>query len=317
MITVKDLTKKYGEQAAVDNISFTVKKGEIVGFLGPNGAGKTTTMRIITCYMLPTAGSVVVDDLDVQTQSLEVRQKIGYLPEHAPLYMDMNVVDYLRYIAELRNIPKERQKQRIHEMIEVCGLRVELHKTIDQLSKGYRQRVGIAQAMIHDPEILILDEPTLGLDPNQIVEIRQLIKRLGREKTVILCSHILSEVQATCERVIIINQGKLVADGTTENLQAEFQGKEKVFIEFRAPTDDSIAKVRGLEKVEEVRKVKAQGSGNQALQIESRRGDDVREAVFHLAVKEGWTILEMHREVSSLEDVFRALTGGTVKPEAQ
>ena len=316
MITVKDMTKMYGEQRAVDNISFTVKKGEIVGFLGPNGAGKTTTMRIITCYMLPTAGSVVVDDLDVQTDSLAVRQKIGYLPEHAPLYMDMNVVDYLRYVAELRNIPKERQRQRIQEMIEVCGLRVELHKTIDQLSKGFRQRVGIAQAMIHDPEILILDEPTLGLDPNQIVEIRQLIKRLGREKTVILCSHILSEVQATCGRVIIIHRGKLVADGTTENLQAEFQGKEKLFIEFKAPTNDSMAKVRTLEKVDEVRKVKAQGVGTQALQIESRRGDDIREAVFHLAVKEGWTILEMHREVSSLEDVFRALTGGGAKPEA-
>jgi ABC-2 type transport system ATP-binding protein len=314
MITVTNLTKLYGEQRAVDNISFTVKKGEILGFLGPNGAGKTTTMRIITCFMLPTSGTVVVDDLDVQNRSLEVRQKIGYLPEHAPLYMDMNVVDYLRYVAELRNIPKEKQRERIQEMIEVCGLRVELHKTIDQLSKGYRQRVGLAQAMIHDPEILILDEPTLGLDPNQIVEIRQLIKRLGREKTVILCSHILSEVEATCGRVIIIHQGRLVADGTTENLQAEFQGKERLYIEFKTLPEDSVAKVRALDKVEDVRKVKSQGTGTQALQIESSRGDDVREAVFNLAVKEGWSIAEMHREVSSLEDVFRALTGGTPRP---
>jgi len=310
MINVKNLTKLYGEQKAVDDITFEVKKGEVVGFLGPNGAGKTTTMRIITCYMLPSSGTVEVDNFDVHDDSLKIREKIGYLPEHAPLYMDMNVVDYLRYIAELRNIPKTRQKDRIHQMIEVCGLRVELHKTIDQLSKGYRQRVGIAQAMIHDPEILILDEPTIGLDPNQIVEIRQLIKRLGREKTVILCSHILSEVQATCSRVIIINKGQIVADGTPEDLQAGFQGRERLFIEFKAPQNDAKTKLRTLENIEEVREVKSDTPGIKAMQIESSKGKDLREAVFHLAVKEGWILLEMRREVSSLEDVFRALTGG-------
>jgi len=310
MINVKNLTKLYGEQKAVDDISFEVKKGEVVGFLGPNGAGKTTTMRIITCYMLPSSGTIEVDNLDVHDESLKIREKIGYLPEHAPLYMDMNVVDYLKYIAELRNIPKTRQKDRIHQMIEVCGLRVELHKTIDQLSKGYRQRVGIAQAMIHDPEILILDEPTIGLDPNQIVEIRQLIKRLGREKTVILCSHILSEVQATCSRVIIINKGQIVADGTPEVLQAGFQGRERLIIEFKAPQNDTRAKLRTLENIEDVREVKTETPGCKSMQIESSKGKDLREAVFHLAVKEGWILLEMRREVSSLEDVFRALTGG-------
>jgi ABC-2 type transport system ATP-binding protein len=310
MINVKNLTKMYGEQKAVDDISFEVKKGEILGFLGPNGAGKTTTMRIITCYMLPTVGTVDVDGIDIHEDSLAIRQKIGYLPESAPLYMDMNVVDYLKYVAELRNIPKLQQRERISEMIEVCGLRAELHKDIDQLSKGYRQRVGLAQAMIHDPEILILDEPTIGLDPNQIVEIRQLIKRLGREKTVILCSHILSEVQATCGRVIIIHNGQVVADGTPEVLQSAFQGKERLFIEFKAPEDDSAAKLRALESVEDVREVKPQGTDTIALQIESAKGADIREPVFHLAVKEGWTLLEMRREVSSLEDVFRSLTAG-------
>jgi ABC-2 type transport system ATP-binding protein len=187
---------------------------------------------------------------------------------------------------------------------------VELHKTIDQLSKGYRQRVGIAQAMIHDPDLLILDEPTIGLDPNQIVEIRQLIKRLGREKTVILSSHILSEVQATCDRVIIINRGQIAADGSLEDLQAGFQGREKILIELRAPGNGSIGKLRSLENVDDVREVKADGVGNKAFQLESAKGKDLRESVFQLAVKEGWVLLEMRREVSSLEDVFRALTGG-------
>ena len=309
MINVKNLTKMYGEQKAVDDITFEVQKGEILGFLGPNGAGKTTTMRLITCYMLPTAGTVEVEGLDIHEDSLAIREKIGYLPEMAPLYLDMNMVDYLKYIADLRNIPKAKQRERISEMIEVCGLKVELHKNIDQLSKGYRQRVGLAQAMIHDPEILILDEPTIGLDPNQIVEIRQLIKRLGREKTVILCSHILSEVQATCGRVIIINEGQIVADGTPDDLQSKFQGNEQLFIEFKAPENDAVAKIKTLDKVEDVRKVKPKSLNAQALQIESTKGDDLREAVFHLAVQEGWILLEMRREVSSLEDVFRSLTG--------
>ena len=308
MINVTNLTKLYGEQKAVNGISFEVRKGEILGFLGPNGAGKTTTMRIITCFMLPSDGTVEVDGIDVHQDSLAIREKIGYLPEHSPLYLDMNVVDYLRYIAELRGIPKDQQHGRIHEMIEVCGLRAELHKNIDQLSKGYRQRVGLAQAMIHDPEILILDEPTIGLDPNQIVEIRGLIKHLGSEKTVILCSHILSEVQATCGRVIIINEGQIVADGTPEDLQAGFQGRERIFIEYTAPENDAIGKLKALENVEDVREVKSPSPNTKAIQIESTKGADMRAAVFQLAVNQGWTLLEMRREVSSLEDVFRALT---------
>ncbi len=207
-ITVRNLTKYYGEQAAVHDISFDVKSGEILGFLGPNGAGKTTTMKILTCYMPPNSGTVEVEGLDIFERSVEVRRKIGYLPEMNPLYLDMNVLDYLEYSAQLHGLRGGAVNQRLKEMVHVCGLEEVRHKDIGEMSKGFRQRVGLAQAMIHDPEVLILDEPTSGLDPNQIVEIRNLIKQLGRAKTVILSTHILSEVQATCDRVLIINEGK-------------------------------------------------------------------------------------------------------------
>ena len=242
-ISVKNLTKKFGEQMAVDDISFEVKTGEILGFLGPNGAGKTTTMKIITCYMPPTAGIVEIDGFDIFHHSMEVRKKIGYLPEMNPLYHDMNVLDYLEYSAQLHGLRGPAAHQRIREMVHVCGLESVRHKDIGEMSKGFRQRVGLAQAMIHEPDVLILDEPTSGLDPNQIVEIRNLIKHLGRAKTVILSTHILTEVQATCDRVLIINDGRIVADGSPELLQQEFHGDECVPLELRTGAVDPVQEI--------------------------------------------------------------------------
>ena len=310
-ITVRNLTKLYGEQKAIDDISFDVKTGEILGFLGPNGAGKTTTMKIITCYMPPTSGAVEVDGLDIFARSLEVRRKIGYLPEMNPLYHDMNVLDYLEYSARLHQMNGENTRGRIREMVEVCGLAAVRHKDIGELSKGYRQRVGLAQAMIHDPEVLILDEPTSGLDPNQIVEIRNLIRQLGRAKTVILSTHILSEVQATCDRVLIINDGKIVADGSPEQLQQQFQGAESIMLEVRtgvtdpqqqiAPRLRSLPGITGVEIVSHTAPVTR-------LTLHVERGADAREAIFRAAVAEGWTLLELHRKATSLEEVFHKLT---------
>jgi len=232
-IVVNNLTKKFGSQRAVDNISFEVKTGEILGFLGPNGAGKTTTMKILTCYMAPSDGDAKINDLSILEYQDEIKKKIGYLPENNPLYHDMPVLDYLKFVADLQGVPKERIQNRITQMVHVCGLNVEKHKKIGELSKGFRQRVGLAQAMIHDPEILILDEPTTGLDPNQIVEIRKLIKEIGKHKTVILSTHILPEVEATCDRILIINKGKIVADGTSDMLRKRARGEEMVRIQIK------------------------------------------------------------------------------------
>ena len=312
-ITVQHLTKTYGEQKAIDDLSFDVKTGEILGFLGPNGAGKTTTMKILTCYMPPNVGTVEVDGLNIFDQSLEVRKKIGYLPEMNPLYLDMNVLDYLEYSAQLHGLKGAAVQHRMKEMVAVCGLEEVRHKDIGELSKGYRQRVGLAQAMIHEPDVLILDEPTSGLDPNQIVEIRNLIKKLGRAKTVILSTHILSEVQATCDRVLIINEGKIVADGSPEQLQKDFQGAESITLELKTtvadPMEQIAPKLRGLAAINSVRLL----SGNGSLckfELLVDKGADVREAAFRLAVSEGWVVLELHRKDTSLEEVFHKLTAG-------
>jgi ABC-2 type transport system ATP-binding protein len=310
-ITVQNLTKVYGEQKAVDSISFHVKTGEILGFLGPNGAGKTTTMKIITCYMPPTAGKVEVDDIDNADHSMEVRRKIGYLPEMNTLYLDMNVLDYLEYSAQLHGLRGGKMQHRLKEMVHTCGLEDVQHKDIGELSKGYRQRVGLAQAMIHDPEVLILDEPTSGLDPNQIVEIRNLIKQLGRAKTVVLSTHILSEVQATCDRVLIINEGRIVADGTPEQLQKEFQGAESLTLELKAgaadPMEHIAPKLRQIGSVTGVELLTANNSTSR-FNLHTEKGTDVREPLFRLAVAEGWVLLEMHRKTTSLEEVFHKLT---------
>ena len=239
-IVVENLTKKYGAQRAVDNISFTVRTGEVLGFLGPNGAGKTTTMKAITTSFAPSSGDVRIGDISVTEKPEDIKTHIGYLPESNPLYTEMPVIDYLYYVAEIHGIPKKDREERILEMVDICGLEGEKHKLISELSKGYRQRVGLAQALIHDPEVLILDEPTTGLDPNQIVEIRELIKRIGREKTVILSSHILAEVEATCDRILIINKGKIVADGTAEELRKSAQGNEILHVGIEGPDKDQL-----------------------------------------------------------------------------
>jgi ABC-2 type transport system ATP-binding protein len=310
-IKVKNLTKYYGEVKALDDISFEVKKGEILGFLGPNGAGKTTTMKIITCYLTPTAGDVELDGLNVQQHSLQIRSKIGYLPEQNPLYLDMNVIDYLEFAAQLNGVKKEDIPGRIRAMIDVCGLGDVKHRDIGELSKGFRQRVGLGQAMIHSPEFLILDEPTIGLDPNQIVEIRNLIKELGKEKTVVLSTHILPEVQSTCNRVLIINEGKIVADGTTEELRQQFVAGEIIKLEIKAdvqnPLESIFPHLKSLASVQTVEMIEHVGNIF-SMNVHSSKGADVREAVFQTAIAQGWVLLEMHRQTTSLEEVFHKLT---------
>lgn len=314
MIQVDNLVKRYGATTAVDDVSFTVNTGEILGFLGPNGAGKTTTMKILTCFMPATEGRVTVDSLNVFDHSLEVRRKIGYLPESAPLYTDMNVTEYLSFVAGIRGIDKSQLKSRLDAILNVCGLTEVRRKDIGQLSKGFKQRVGLAQAMIHNPDILILDEPTSGLDPNQIVEIRNLIKKLGEEKTVILSTHILPEVQATCDRVLIISRGKLVADGSPDELTSQFHGDEQIQVTVTGTTPEqlkaALTTLPGLAWLEV-------GTGKEiSVRLTAERGTDLREPIFRCIVKQGWTLLDLHRERTSLEQVFRQLTGAEVKRDA-
>ena len=288
-IVVENLTKQYGTQKAINDISFRVNTGEILGFLGPNGAGKTTTMKIITCFMAPSAGDVKINDVSIHSDQEKIKKNIGYLPENNPLYHEMPVLEYLEFVARLQGVPKDKIEKRILEMVLVCGLNAEKHKKIGELSKGYRQRVGLAQAMIHDPEVLILDEPTSGLDPNQIVEIRNLIRKLGRAKTVVLSTHILSEVQATCDRVIIINEGAIVADGTPNELQRSFHGSEAVSLELKVkssnPMDDLFPKLKAIQNVESVEFRGSDGDAHKFL-IQSVKESDIREDLFRKAVAE-------------------------------
>lgn len=310
-IKVENLTKYYGTQAAVNNISFEINKGEIVGFLGPNGAGKSTTMKMITTYLTQNEGKIFVEGIDTEADSLSVRKKIGYLPETNPLYLDMNVVDYLNYAAELDGVPKLNVKSAVENVIDKCGLQDMKHKNIGQLSKGYKQRVGLAQAMINEPDVLILDEPTSGLDPNQIVEIRKLIRDLGKQKTLILSTHILQEVQATCDRVLIINNGEIVADGTPESLQAQFQGQ--VVIDLIVKKDQStnrekiLQEIRSLKGVEQAR-FDMEDSLSWKFHITGKKGHDLREDLFKKIVSHNLIILGLHQEETSLEDIFRKLT---------
>ena len=304
-IVVENLTKKYGDQRAVDDISFEVKSGEVVGFLGPNGAGKSTTMRMLTCYMAPTDGHIEVAGFKADKDPGEIKKRIGYLPENNPLYTDMAIIDYLKFCAEIQGIQHGEVNGRIREMIDVCGLNLERHKKINELSKGYRQRVGLAQAMIHDPEILILDEPTSGLDPNQIVEIRKLIKELGKEKTVILSSHILSEVEATCDRILIINKGKIVADGTSDTLRKQAQGQELISVLIEGDPEKLRKALLGLASVEKVTDME---SRNGFLLVQSKPEVSSRKPIFDLCVKNKWYLLEMTGIETKLEDVFREVT---------
>lgn len=306
-IKVENLTKKYGTQKAVDDISFEVKEGEILGFLGPNGAGKTTTMKIITCYMAPSEGDVQVHGNSIHEAPDLIKKRIGYLPESNPLYYDMPVLEYLEFVADLQGVPKDQVQKRIVEMVRVCGLNVEKHKKIGELSKGYRQRVGLAQAMIHDPDILILDEPTSGLDPNQIVEIRKLIRELGREKTVILSTHILPEVEATCDRILIINQGKIVADGTPESLRNKAQGTEVLRVQISGATNNDEV-ISSLQELETISMVDPVPLNENTYMINSQPEQSSRKDIFNLCVSKKWVLTELAPIETKLEDIFRELT---------
>lgn len=298
-IEVHQISKLYGTQKALHNISFNVGKGEIIGFLGPNGAGKSTMMKIITCFLPPTTGQVKVCGFDVLEQSMEVRKRVGYLPEHNPLYLDMYVKEYLSFAAGMSGL--KASAKRVEEMIELTGLAEEQHKQIGALSKGYRQRVGLAQAMIHNPEVLILDEPTTGLDPNQLVDIRNLIKMLGKEKTVMLSTHIMQEVSAMCNRVMIINKGQIVADDSTSAILSNRGKRDIIEVEFDKTVDEK--KLREVSGVNKIKRLQA----NQ-YEVYANTEQDIRAAIFKFAVDNNVAVLTINRKETSLEDVFRLLT---------
>lgn len=297
-IEVKNVSKIYGEQKALDNVSFTVEPGQIVGFLGPNGAGKSTMMKIITCFIPQTEGQIKVCGFDVTEQPIDVKRHVGYLPEHNPLYLDMYVKEYLDFTAGVYKIANK--KERIKEMIEMVGLTIEQNKKIGALSKGYRQRVGLAQAMIHNPDVLILDEPTTGLDPNQLDEIRNLIKRIGKEKTIMLSTHIMQEVEAICDKTIIINKGRIVANDSTQELQKQQSKSIVLTVEF----DREVSKTQ-LEKIEGVSKAINKISNTWYLEIKS---DNVRNNIYQFAMQNELTVLTIQKETQSLENVFKKLT---------
>ena len=305
-ISVQNLTKVYGTQKAIDDISFEIPTGQIVGFLGPNGAGKTTTMKIITCFMPPTSGTVELDEFNIFDHSLQIRRKIGYLPEHNPLYLDMYVREYLRFTARLYQMPANQIKSRVDEMIKMTGLELEQNKKIKMLSKGYRQRVGLAQALIHDPEVLILDEPTSGLDPNQIIEIRNLIREIGKTKTVIFSTHILSEVEAIADRVIILDRGKIIADEDTQNLQ--FGSKEEIVLNVVPERPDfDFKEILAMEGVEDL--VESRQGGGFSIRIQ--KSADIRainRKLLENALAQDNLITGIRQSKSNLEDVFRVLT---------
>lgn len=298
-IRVNQVTKLYGTQKALDNVSVEIGKGEIVGLLGPNGAGKSTLMKILTCYIPPTSGQAFVNEMDCAEESIAVRRIIGYLPESNPLYYDMYVREFLTFIAGIHKLKDK--KSRVDEMIEITGLKPEMHKRIGALSKGYKQRVGLAQALIHNPEVLIMDEPTSGLDPNQIVEIRDLIKRLGAEKTILLSTHIMQEVEAICSRVVIIDKGKIVADGKTDNIAQMFSAAELLIVEFdRNVNKNAILSVKGVKN--------ANKKGDNIWEVEADKNIDVRKEIFDFAVRNQYKVLSLSKEKHSIEELFQQLT---------
>ena len=308
MIHAEGLTKFYGAQCAVDHIDLDIAKGEIVGLLGPNGAGKTTTLRMLTGYLKPSSGRIKIKDYNLGRNPLEIKKLMGYLPESAPLYNEMLAYDYLSYVAEIRGIEKERIESRLKRVADLCGINEAMHKPIGVLSKGYKQRVGLAHAMMDDPEILILDEPTSGLDPNQIVEIRDIIREIGREKTVILSTHILSEAEATCDRIIIINRGKIAANESIDALKDSMSKEFLINISLKYAAPDEISKVfspvEGIEEVEEA------GQEGDILRITLRCGleNDIREEIYKKIKQQDWVLMEFHHEVQTLEKVFRDIT---------
>jgi gliding motility-associated transport system ATP-binding protein len=309
IITVEGLRKTYGSRPAVDGITFNVNKGEVLGFLGPNGAGKTTTMKILTCFISPTAGTARVSGYDVFESPLEVRKCLGYLPENAPIYGDMTVLEFLEFVSDVRDVPAGDRAKKIKRVTDICGLGDRLVQEIRTLSKGYRQRVGIAQAMVHEPPILILDEPTSGLDPNQIVEIREVIKEIGRQRTVILSTHNLPEVQASCDRVLIINKGKLVADGKPSELSIAQRGHRYTASVLKPEGVDAERVRQGFASLPGVEDARiADGEAGTVAVVLGGGKDDLRPALFKAAVDKGWTLVELKRETIALEDIFRGLT---------
>ncbi len=308
MIRVNNLSKTIGHTKILDSISFEVRDGEILGFLGPNGAGKSTTMKIITGFWTPTAGNIEVNNLNVAEDSLKIREKLGYLPETVPLYDEMKVYEYLKFIAEIRNIDTDKIKERIKAVIDSCGLEKVIKKPIEELSKGYRQRVGLAQAIIHEPDILVLDEPTTGLDPNQITEIRNLIKEIGKNKTVIFSTHILSEVQATCDRVVIINNGNIVGAGTPAELTQRASGQETVYVKIKGPQEMIKNILEQINEIENIIEKDRESSEIFGYEIKPRDGADVRERIANIVMQNNWSILEFSKKSASMEDVFRELT---------
>lgn len=301
-IIAKELTKVYGRQKALDAVSLEINAGEVVGLLGPNGAGKSTMMKIISCFLPPSSGQATVDGYDIFEQELEVKKRVGYLPEHNPLYLDMYVREYLYFLSGIHKLGKTR-KARLNEIIDITGLGLEQNKKIGALSKGYRQRVGLAQALLHDPSVLILDEPTSGLDPNQLLDIRSLIQEIGKEKTVLLSTHIMQEVEAICDRAVIIHLGKIVADDSTVNLSKQTAGKNLIKIEFGAAIDkEKLKSIKGIRRVKHL-------SGN-LWEVESGQERDIREDIFKFAVRNKTSVLSLSLEKQSLEEVFQQLTAG-------
>ena len=307
MIKVQDLSKNYGDVQAVKSIDFEIDDGEIVGFLGENGAGKTTTLKMLTGYLVPTAGNVEINDLNINDNALEIQKQIGYLPELNPLYPEMSVYEYLEFIARVRNITGKNFREALTRVVDRCGLQGVVHKEVSSCSKGYKQRIGLAGSMIHDPKILILDEPVTGLDPNQIVEIRELIKSLGREKLVLMSSHILQEIQATVDRIMIIHQGEIVANGTNDELMSSFKGNTILNLEVRNANENSLKDLSvGVPNID-VSNIEEK-KDHHLIQLEYSQEVDPRENLFNYAVSSGWVILKMTPTTTDLEDVFRKLT---------
>ena len=313
MISVEKLSKYYGDFHALKGVSFEINAGEIVGILGPNGAGKSTTLRILTCYLSPTSGNAIIDGKSILNNEREVKRVIGYLPESAPLYDDMSVFDYLVYMAEIQELERSRLNDRLHYVVDACNLKDVISKSIGELSKGYKQRVGIAGAIIHDPKILILDEPTNGLDPNQIVEIRELIKELGKEKTVLISTHILSEVEATCSRAIIINQGNVIADADPKHLTLNNKENNKISVRIKLSVktnDDNNKIIEKLKKIENIYDIKIEDNENLKDITIYSNDEEPREKIYNFIKSTDWILYEMFKERENLEEVFHTLTKG-------
>ena len=308
MIHVEDLTKYYHNLCAVDQISFDVRKGEILGLLGPNGAGKTTTLRMLTGLLKPTAGTVRIKDYTVETDALSIKKMMGYLPETTPLYKDMLVFDYLNYVASIRELNNAEKDSQIRYLADLCGLKPVMHQPIGELSKGYRQRVGLAHAMMNDPDILVLDEPTSSLDPNQIVDIRNIIRQIGKEKTIILSTHILSEAEATCDRVVIINRGKIAADDRMENLRQSADSEKVIYLTFEDADVSAVQKllstVAGVERIE----LMDDNGGRTSLQVVCSAGMDIRGDIYRKIRETDWVMTELYQETQTLENIFRQIT---------